>query len=365
MITSLYIHIPFCKHICAYCDFPKVVSDCFPHDKYIDSLIEEIDSLHIKDNSLKTVYIGGGTPTALDVSSFRRLISYIYSRFQNLEEFTLEANPESIDEERCRIMKECHVNRVSLGVEVNDPQLLDVLGRKHTKEDVVRSLSLLREHGINNINLDFIYSLPSEDDSYIDKDIELIKELDPQHVSFYSLQIEEGTLFYNRKVSTDDDRSADQYEEITEKLEKLGYTRYEVSNFAKEGFESKHNKVYWHDEGYYAAGLGASGYYPSYYENRDGRRYTNSRSLTRYIKREGIYEERITKKDEEFEYIMLNLRLREGFSLKDFKERFGYDFLVEYREKIDEVKEYLTIDERVRIKPEYTFVMDAVLLKIL
>ncbi len=364
-IHSLYIHIPFCDHICAYCDFPKILSSCFSHETYISSLIEEIDSLKIADDSLETIYIGGGTPTALDVESFTRILTYLSSRFRDVKEFTIEANPESIDEEKCRIMKENGVNRVSIGVEVNDSGLLNVLGRKHSKDDVVRGVSLLREHGIDNINLDFIYSLPSKDDSYIDKDIDLIKELDPDHVSFYSLQIEEGTLFYNKKMEVDDDRSADQYERINKELGSLGYERYEVSNFAKKGFESKHNLTYWHDLGYYAAGMGASGYLPSYYENGDGLRYTDSRSMTNYLKREGVYKERITKKDEEFEYLMLNLRLKEGFLLSDFESRFRVSFLEKYKKEIEETKDYLQIDESVKIKPRFLFVMDSILLKIL
>ncbi len=364
-IPSLYIHVPFCQHICFYCDFPKILASCFSHEKYISSLIEEIGSFDISDDSLETVYIGGGTPTALDNGSFKKLISYVSSRFKNLKEFTIEANPESIDEEKCSIMEEGNVNRVSIGVEANDPRLLNVLGRRHSKEDVVKGVALLRKHGIDNINLDFIYSLPSEDDSYIEKDMDLIRELSPNHVSFYSLQVEEGTVFYNEGMETDDDRSADQYERIVKELHELGYERYEVSNFAKKGFESKHNLTYWHDLGYYVAGLGASGYMPSFYENGDGKRYVNSRSMTRYMKREGTSEERITEKDAELEYLMLNLRLADGFPLSDFESRFNVSFLSKYEKEIEETKDSIEINDRVKIKPEFLYVMDSILLKII
>ena len=361
MINSLYIHIPFCDCICSYCDFPKILSSTKFQDKYLKTLIDEIDSFNIEDNSLKTIYIGGGTPSSLNIEQLDYLLSYLHRRFQNVEEFSFEANPESLTEDKIVILKKYGVNRVSLGVQSIDDSLLKLMNRRHNKFDVMQCITNLRKHGIDNFNLDFIYGINEREESFIDADIDFAINSKSTHLSFYSLQVEEGTLLYNKGFcSLDDDKMATLYEKINSRLEQAGYYRYEVSNFAKPGFESKHNLTYWHDEEYYAAGLGAS----SYVGNK---RHTNTKSMTEYLKNNSKAEDiTITEGDEEFEFLMLNLRLVSGFSLQVFNERFKKDFLTSYKDNIEKVKDYVEVyDGFFRIKKEYIYTMDSILLELL
>ncbi len=273
----------------------------------------------------------------------------------------MEANPESLSIEKIKILKKYHVNRVSLGVESTSEKILSHLNRKHTLEDVTSVIRNLREYGFDNINLDFIYGVDTMEKKDLEKDIAYAISSHVEHLSFYSLQIEEGTVFYNRKVQAkSDELMASMYETVLRELEKNGYHRYEVSNFAQPGKESLHNLTYWHDEEYYAAGLGASGYVRS-------TRFKNTLSMNRYL--EGNYrhdEEAISIYDHEFEYIMLHLRLEKGFSLSEFEFIFQKDFLSSYKENIEKVKDYVQIkDGYFSIKEEYLYTMDNILLSLL
>ncbi|MFA6830086.1 MAG: radical SAM family heme chaperone HemW [Bacilli bacterium] len=362
MIQSLYIHIPFCDSICPYCDFCKVITNSFSHEKYIDSLLKEIDSLNIPENSLKTIYIGGGTPTCLSRAEFSRLLSYLHQHFPATEEFTVEGNPESTDYEKCQIMSINGVNRVSLGVQSANETILKSLYRRHNRNDVINSVENLRKSGITNINLDFIYGLPEMTEKDIDDDLSFAFSLNPSHLSFYSLQIEEGTIFYNQKLESEsDEQLAKDYNHIRFSLQKHGYQRYEVSNFSKPGFESKHNLTYWKDQQYYACGVSASGYIGN-------KRYVNTKSISNYIK--GINHQKvdlIDSKSEEFEYLMLNLRLTKGFKISDFNQRFNKNFFEEYFQEIQNITcKYISLrNETLRIKKPYIYIMDTILLKLL
>lgn len=361
MIESLYIHIPFCDNICSYCDFSKVLTNTFNEENYIQQLIEEIESYHIKKNQLKTIYIGGGTPSALTVKNLTALLSYLHSNFQNLQEFTLEANPESLTEDKILILKKYGVTRVSLGVQTLNTSLLKLLNRKHSFNDVKNCIANLKKYQLNNFNLDFIYGIPGLTNKDIEDEFKFIKEFTPTHVSFYSLQIEEGTMFYIKNIkSVDDSKLRDQYDFINKNLKDLGYFRYEISNFSKPGFESKHNLTYWHDNQYYACGVSASGYI-------ENKRYTNTRSITKYMKGERIHEEEYISKDEsEFEFLMLNLRLVEGFDVKEFNKRFNKNFFNEYKKELESCKEDLIITkDKIRIVENKLYIMDSILLKLL
>ncbi len=361
MIHSLYIHIPFCDEICSYCDFAKVFTYTFSHEKYLDELIKEIDEEKIPDNSLNTIYIGGGTPSSLSRDELELLLSYLHKRFPDVEEFTMEANPESLTSDKIDILSEYHVNRVSLGAQSVNPEILSSLNRHHDMTDIERCVNDLKRHGITNINLDFIYGHEEMTDKDIDDDIDFAFSLSPTHLSFYSLQIEEGTLLYNqKKKSQDEDQLRITYDHILKRLEDNGYHRYEVSNFAKPGFESKHNLTYWHDEEYYAAGLSASGYV-----NRT--RFTNTRSMNHYLMgNRNPNMETIDERNEEFEFLMLNLRLVNGFSLSEFHSRFKKDFTVSYKKEIEKVVDYTEIQNgHFRIKKEFLYTMDSILLDIL
>ena len=232
MISALYLHIPFCDHICAYCDFPKVLGRFFDKSLYIERLIEEIESLKIQDGSLKTIYIGGGTPSSLSEEELERLLSYLKKRFPNLDEFTIEANPESLDERKLSIMKRNGIDRISLGAESGNDAILAKMGRAHSRKDIVLAVERTRAQGIENINLDFIYGYPGESLPDALDDVSFAVSLKPKHLSFYSLQVEEGTRLGLERTKVDDDDLANAYDAIVKALSAKGYRRYEISNFA-------------------------------------------------------------------------------------------------------------------------------------
>lgn len=360
MINSLYIHIPFCDHICAYCDFPKQLIKYSNTDDYLTALIEEIDSLNIPDNQLRTIYIGGGTPTSLSLQQLEKLLKYLNSRFPTTEEFTIEANPDGLTYEKLVLLKNHGINRISLGVQSSSEKILQKLGRHHTNDDVIAVINNIKKVGINNLNLDFIYGLDGTSLNDVNKDLQLALSLNPQHLSFYSLQIEPNTFLYINKTKTaSDDELANMYSFISDTLEKNGFIHYEISNFAKPGFESKHNLTYWHDEQYYAAGLGASSYIGNL-------RKTNTLSMKKYLDKQWSYStETISKNDEEFEFIMLNLRLKEGLSLIEYQKRFKVDFLKKYQHNLIKEKDYITIkNDHIAVKTQYFYILDTIFLNL-
>jgi oxygen-independent coproporphyrinogen III oxidase len=361
MIAALYCHIPFCDEICPYCDFPKVRTGIFDESLYVEKLIEEITSKNIPEDSLRTVYLGGGTPSVLSPQNLAQLLSYLHNHFPHLQEFTLEANPESLTEEKIAILKAFHVNRVSLGVQSSKPETLALLGRRHTKEQVQKTVRLLQDNGIRNINLDFIYGTPGMTEEDLRGDLAFAYSCKPTHLSFYSLQIETGTVFGNHHLQAlDDEGMATLYDILRKDLAIHGYQRYEVSNFASPGYESQHNMTYWKDEPYYACGVGASGY-------EGNIRYSNTRSLTHYLQGKiRATTETIDEATSEFEFLMLNLRLTSGFRLQDFQERFGKDFRKTYAANLAKVADSVGFaDDRFFILPDKIYIMDQILLELL
>ncbi len=326
---SLYVHIPFCEHICRYCDFSKVLFEekwAFP---YVQQLEKEILSFNISKGSLNTIYVGGGTPSCLPSSLLESLLSFLYPYLKEGGEFDLEGNPESLSLEKLLLIKKCGVNRLSIGVQSSDPALLAFMGRKHDFLMAKRSVEDAKKAGFDNISCDLIYGLPNESDATLAKDIDSLLSLDVDHLSTYCLSVSPGTYFYSHKVQEmDQNLAGGQYELILKRLREAGYDRYEVSNFARNGKKSRHNLVYWKDEQYYGAGLGASGYLGK-------TRYTNTKNLDSYLKggREGS-KDVLDEKGELEDYFLTNLRLEEGFSLKSFKERFGFEFAERYHEAL-------------------------------
>lgn len=361
MVDALYIHIPFCDHICSYCDFPKVLCGTFSQRQYMDTLLWELESHNIPEDSLKTIYLGGGTPSALSLDCLESLLSYLHRHFPSVEEFTMECNPESLSKEKIELAKRYGVNRFSIGVQTARQDILKKLNRAHTNEDVIRCVQDLKRCGIDNYNLDFIYGLPSQNEADVLDDVCFALSLSPKHLSFYSLQIEEGTLLYSKHIpAVSDDTYATEYEMILSALKKNGFQRYEVSNFAIPSYESKHNLTYWHDREYYAAGLGASGYLGNL-------RYANTKSMNHYLQKNFRYQQEILSKgDEEFEFLMLNLRLAQGFSLDEFQRRFQKDFLSSYQDSLKKVQDRVCIEEgRFFIREDYLYTMDNILLELL
>ncbi|MGY0172329.1 radical SAM family heme chaperone HemW [Lactococcus petauri] len=320
---AAYVHIPFCSHICYYCDFAKVLMTGQPVEAYIDELLKEYDSYDI--SSLKTLYIGGGTPSVLPADQLEKLLTHLTKTLdlEELEEFTVEANPSDLTDEVLAVLANSPVNRISLGVQSFDDKLLKKIGRTHTEAQVYSSIERLRAAGFENITIDLIYGLPNQTMEMVERDVQKFLELDLPHVALYSLILEDHTVFMNRQRRgrlrlPSDDRNADMYEYIIEMLTSKGYSHYEVSNFGKIGYESKHNMTYWDNAEYYGIGAGASGYL-------DGIRYKNHGPVHHYLREENkrVNEEVLTRKQRIEEEMFLGLRKKNGVSIERFHKKFG------------------------------------------
>ena len=357
---ALYIHIPFCTHICGYCDFSKVIYNKQWALSYQRALFDELDAYQIK--KVDTVYIGGGTPTSLDDRLFEELLAKAASYLDNGGEFTVEANPESLNSEKLVLMKRYGVSRLSIGLESADRNLLKAMGRQHTYADVQAAIANARRMGFDNINVDLIYALPGEDDETLERDLQATLILKTEHISAYSFILGEGTAFSAHGYKeADEDTQARQYEQILRELRSHGYDRYEVSNFCRNGEKSRHNLVYWKDNQYFAAGLGASGYIGS-------RRYTNTRNLANYLAgKRSDYEETVSPEDDLKYFFMTNLRLEDGFLESDFKDRFSFSFWDRYSKQTEKLVKsgLLVVDEgRVKASDRGILLLDRILLEL-
>ena len=319
--SSLYIHIPFCEHICHYCDFPKLQYFTSLAEKYLEMLQEELTSSNI-NHSLKTIYIGGGTPTSLEDHLFEKLLNMLQPYSKDVEEFTIEANPESLSIKKLTMLKKYGVNRISLGVESTDDKILALLNRHHTFNDVKTAIRHARNLGFNNINVDLILGLPQVTKNMLLQDINSLIDLEVEHISCYSLSIHPHTKFYLDGIKeVSDDYSRELYDLIANQLTEAGFIHYEVSNWAKPGRFSLHNLTYWKDDQYYGIGLGASGFVDKY-------RYRNTNSINQYNNGQFLgSKELVTYEDDKVYYLMLSLRTILGLSFNEYQKRFGEDFL--------------------------------------
>ena len=276
MTSSVYIHIPFCNSICSYCDFCKLLYNENIVDKYLDSLEKEIKD-NYKNEIINTLYIGGGTPSSLNIKELNKLFDIIkIFKINKKYEFTIEMNLSDINEEKLKLFKENGVNRISIGVESVNPKYFEFLNRKSNKNEVISKIELVKKY-FNNFNIDLMYAFPNEEIKEVIDDLSFIISMNPTHISIYSLIIEEHTkIFIDKITPIDEELESKMYYNIIKELKKNGYNHYEISNFAKEGFESVHNQVYWNNEHYYGFGLGASGYISNI-------RYTNTRSINKYL----------------------------------------------------------------------------------
>lgn len=326
-MPSLYVHIPFCRHICAYCDFPKVLF----REEWAFSYIAELkkDLLSYGEKSFKTIYLGGGTPSALPLSLLEELLAFLSPYLEKGGEFSIEMNPEDSGEEFFLLLRKYGVNRLSMGLESSSFRLLSLMKRKAGKGEVAKAVALARKCGFENISVDLIYGLPEESEEELKSDLDYVFSLSLPHFSAYSLSVNKGTSFYNAGFrEMDDELSAKQYEIILEEARNRGYKRYEVSNFAKNGYESRHNLTYWKDEEYLAIGMGASGYYR-------GVRYKNTLNLFDYLSgKRRIEEENVTPEEDEKYFLLTNLRLSEGFEEKDYEKRFGISFAEKHSKEL-------------------------------
>ena len=331
---ALYIHIPFCVKKCLYCDFLSATANEQEKESYVQALFYEMD--HWKDYlqqeyQIQSIFIGGGTPTALPVGLLERICQKLRTDFlleqaENLE-FTIEANPGTVTKEYVEMFQRVGINRVSLGLQSAQSKELKALGRIHTYQDLLDSVALLQEYGISNINIDLMEDIPYQTlESYKDT-LEKVCTLPITHISSYSLIIEPGTPFYEMEqkgelLIANEDEDRKMYELTKEILKKHGYERYEISNYAKKGLECRHNKGYWQRTDYLGLGLGASSLI-------DHIRFSNTDNMEEYIKNSRQPEkircdmERLSETDEMAEFMFLGLRMTEGVSMDVFEEYFG------------------------------------------
>lgn len=358
-ISSLYVHIPFCEHICSYCDFCKMFYNKDVCDKYLDILLGELKDCKI-NNKLKTIYVGGGSPSSLNVEQLDKLLSSLSSYLDKEYEFSVEVNPENINEDKVKVLSKYGVNRISIGVQSFDENILTFLNRKHSYEDVKKCVLLLNKYNINNYSFDFIYGIKGQSIEIIKRDLDLAFNLKPKHLSLYSLILEENTMIkINRYKEENEDKVREEYDFIHSKLKDNGFDRYEVSNFSLKGYECRHNLVYWNNEEYYAIGVSSSSYV-------NGVRYTTSKNITNYLK--NIISKEKFEVEKEQEYIMLKLRLDEGINLNEYKCIFSSDFLVKYGNIVSELiaNNLLIIkDNFLRTTYDGMMLLDSILIKLM
>ncbi|MGE6525132.1 radical SAM family heme chaperone HemW [Bacillus safensis] len=331
-MKAAYIHIPFCEHICHYCDFNKFFIKTQPVDEYLAALEKEMQhTIEQKgEQELKTIFIGGGTPTSLTVSQLDKLMNSIHRVLKptkNLIEFAVEANPDELSLEKLHVLKEAGVNRLSFGVQTFEDDLLKKIGRVHQKKDVLTSFERARAVGFDNISLDLMFGLPHQEKHHVMNSLETAFSLGAEHYSVYSLIVEPKTVFYNLMQKgklhlPPQEREAEMYELVMDEMERRGLKQYEISNYAKPGFESQHNLTYWSNEDYFGFGAGAHGYV-------DGVRNVNAGPVKHYLElidQTGFpYKEthQVTKAEQIEEEMFLGLRKIEGVKSADFQAKYG------------------------------------------
>lgn len=344
MTKSCYIHIPFCKSICSYCDFCKMFYNEKYADNYLEVLEKEINN-NYKGETLDTLYIGGGTPSVLSIKQLNKLFNIInVFKLNNNYEFTIEMNLDDICEDKLKLFKDNKVNRVSIGIESVNPKYFEFLNRKSYKNDVIDKINLVKKY-FNNFNIDLMYAFPNETKEEVLDDLTFVIGLNPTHISIYSLIIEEHTKIFIDKIKPiNEELEEEMYYNIIKLLKDKGYIHYEISNFSKNGYESKHNMVYWNNEHYYGFGLGASGYI-------DNIRYTNTKSINKYLEKLFIYEKEKISKDIDMENEMIfGLRKIKGIKKVEFLNKYDISIYDKF-DIIDLVKNKLLIDDG-----EYIFI---------
>lgn len=344
-VKSVYIHIPFCSNICSYCDFTKLYYNKLYINKYLDTLKEEIE-LNYKNEIIDTIYIGGGTPTSLNIDELNKLFEIVkIFKISNTLEFTIECNIENLTKEKLDLMKKNNVNRLSIGIQTFNNKFLKYLNRNHTKDDVEKIIKYAKKISFDNINIDLIYGLKGQKLNDLEEDINEFLKLDINHISTYSLIIEPHTkLYIDNEDNIDEELDFKMYELICKKLKENDYIHYETSNFAKKGYESKHNLTYWNNLKYYGFGLGASGYI-------ENTRYTNTKNINNYFDKKFIKEKEIINKKINMENEMiLGLRKLKGVNINKFKEKYNIDLI-----KAFDIKELLK-ENKLIIKNDYIFI---------
>ena len=348
---GLYLHIPFCEKKCHYCDFLTFANYDDRIDDYVDYLTKEMALYRDEHYQLDTIYFGGGTPSYLSLPLMRQIIQGIYQNFEVLPdcEIAIEMNPESVTEEKITGYLDLGFNRFSMGVQSFDDNVLKVMGRLHHAKDVQEKVAILRDHQIDNFSLDMMFNNPNQSFEVLKEDVSALLELNPPHISYYSLMIKDKTPFarwhHTGKIQlSDDDEERDMYHYIQQTLKQSGYEQYEISNFAKAPhYQSRHNKKYWQLKDYLGIGLGAA-------SNIGLRRFSNSRRFDQYFQmidqgqRPIVYMEAMDMEAREKEYIMLNLRLRQGFDIREINRIYQIDFCQKYQDALMKHQRYGVIE---------------------
>lgn len=338
---GIYIHIPFCEEKCFYCNFVSFCKNEKEQEKYIRYLLKEIDMYDLNSYLVTSIFIGGGTPTIISGQLIGKVLKKIRDRF-NISpnaEITIEANPNSFTYSKAKIYKDLGVNRISFGLQSANDKILKIINRKHSKKDFINAIKIAKNLGLENINVDILVGLPSQKLADVKKTIKLLLREKIPHISCYSLILEEGTvlntLIKEAKLSLpSEDDTLKMYEYVLKKLEKNKIYRYEVSNFAKKGFECKHNLKYWSNIDYLGLGLNS-------HSKISNKRFCNQTELNKYYERirdnkKPILEENILTNDEKREeFIFLSLRKSEGLSLDEYFSLFGERLEKEKAREID------------------------------
>lgn len=345
---GLYIHVPFCVKKCNYCDFNSFKVDRISKNTYLEDLKKEMELYknEIDENEeITSIFLGGGTPSILSGDEIKYIFKCINDNFNIKKdaEITIECNPGTLTLEKLQDMKDAGINRLSIGLQATQNNHLEYIGRIHTYEEFEKNYKEALKVGFDNINVDLMYCLPNQSFDDWKESLEKITDLNPTHISAYSLILEEGTELYNmyeRKEFRliDEDTDIDMYEYTINYLKSKGYNQYEISNYSKNGFECEHNKLYWKCGHYIGLGPGASGYIKN-------TRYGNLCDLNEYhkslLKNERPIEskEALNTEDKIEEKIFMGLRMNEGISFADFKKQFNIDFLEEYHKQIKDLSE--------------------------
>lgn len=370
---ALYIHIPFCARKCNYCDFHSVVSETKTINRYLHALEKELQVFR-GQYLIKTIYIGGGTPSVLNESQLEKLLSGIvrYIPASEIQEYTVEINPGTVTKDKVEVLKEYFVNRISLGVQSFQDRQLKLLGRIHSGEDAKNAFALLRLHGFQNINVDLIFGCPEQTFDDWEKDLKVAMELNPEHLSAYALTYEDETPLANdlkNKIvhRVEEFVELEMYKMAISYLTRNRYNHYEISNFAKDGYECCHNRVYWENRGYIGIGAGAHSFLR-------GVRTANEKDILKYI--HGIQESTDIKSFGEClpqnlyaaETIIMSLRLRQGILNADFYERFGYAIEDKFGVQINRLQEHGLVTyegDRLKLTEKGLFVADTVMTEFL
>lgn len=377
-MSGIYIHVPFCKQACSYCDFYFVTR---PQQKgnYVEALIQEIQSKKgsvFTQEAVNTIYFGGGTPSLLEASEVSRIMDALASTFKlRTEEVTFELNPDDVTAEYLADLKKVGVNRVSMGVQSFDANLLQFMNRTHTAEEALRCMHLLKDSGIDVYSVDLIYGNPGQTVEMLEADLEQLKQFDPPHISAYSLTIEPNTRLgkqveLGRLLPQEDEQVEKHFELVEKALSEMGIHRYEVSNFGKKGSEARHNSNYWEHENYLGLGPGAHSFWWNT-DRKSAKRWSNEADLKKYLEEDfnigPVDGEEMNLKELGEERIMLGLRTIKGVQLEELKEHYDYSLSEAQSQYLERMQKEgkAVLGKNIRLTSKGLRIADAITLDLL